>query len=189
VRDHITALMDAGLSKRRIAELAGMRRKQIHAILAGRTDRGTGPPKFLSPATAQKVLAIPVPATPHENANAGALMWTYGTTRRLRALVAIGYTQTYLSERLGMRLTNASRLFNPPRRSRHGKHRRAPRVTAATARKVEALYRELENTPGPSRIAASRAKNLGWLPPIVWDEDTIDKPWPWLDRQVRQHLT
>jgi hypothetical protein len=188
VRDHIAALMAAGLSLRRIAHLAGLNRKVVQVLLHGRGDRGTGPSKTVWPATAEKILAVPIPPTPHALAADRALMWDYGTTRRLRALVAIGYPQYYLAERIGVSPSNATRLFNPPKRTK-SKHRRKARVTAATARRVEAVYRELENTPGPSQIARTRAKNLGWLPPIAWDEDNIDRPEPWLERQVVKHLT
>ena len=91
-----------------------------------------------------------------------------GTARRLQALVAIGYTQTYLWDRLtgdGKR-QNCHNLLTQDR----------PTVNAETARKVAELYDELSMTPGPSDRSRRKARYYGWAPPLAWDEDEIDNP-------------
>jgi hypothetical protein len=58
-------------------------------------------------------------------------------------------------------------------------------VTVATARAVKALYDELWNKPQAgadhrTRISANRARRSaaqkGWVPPLAWDDSTIDDP-------------
>jgi hypothetical protein len=50
------------------------------------------------------------------------------------------------------------------------------RVSVHTADAIAAAYRVLSDRPGPSAVTASRAVARGWLPPIAWDDDTIDDP-------------
>ena len=91
-----------------------------------------------------------------------------GTARRLQALVALGYSQTYLWDRL----TGDSKRQN----CHHLLTQARPTVTAKTARKVAELYDELSMTPGPSDRSRRKAAYYGWAPPLAWDEDEIDNP-------------
>ena len=50
------------------------------------------------------------------------------------------------------------------------------RPSYALVRKVAAVYDELCMTPGPSKIAAAKARHMGFAPPLAWDETTIDDP-------------
>lgn len=50
------------------------------------------------------------------------------------------------------------------------------RVHVLTARRVDAVYRELCMKRGPSDNAREYAARKGWLPPLAWDE--IDDPSP-----------
>lgn len=87
-----------------------------------------------------------------------------GTARRLRALVAAGWSWRALAGRLGV---TASR----PRRwaeSLDGVVRRE------TAEKVDALFREIAMVPGGSRYALTVARKYGWQPPLAWLD--IDDP-------------
>ena len=91
-----------------------------------------------------------------------------GTARRLQALVALGYPQTYLWDRLtgDAKRQNCHHLLVQAR----------PTVNAETARKVAELYDELSMTPGPSVRSRRKATYHGWAPPLAWDEDEIDNP-------------
>ncbi len=163
-RQHVKALMAAGLGSRRIAELSGVQRGTMQWLVTGRSARGYGLTKRIRDTNAQRLLAIPVPESPHHLVAGGARIPALGTTRRLQSLVAIGYTQVFLSDRMGWTAGNATRLFTG----------RADYVTASTARRVEAVFNELQLIPGPNARARLRAKHLGWVPPLAWDEDTID---------------
>jgi DNA-binding CsgD family transcriptional regulator len=108
------------------------------------------------PETAAKLLAV----TPGD----AALQPTLGTSRRLQALVAIGYTQTALAQRIGWTPSNFTTLI----------HARHPYVHHTTATAVDELYQELSGTPGGNSRAQAIARRHGWMPPLAWDD--IDNP-------------
>jgi transcriptional regulator with XRE-family HTH domain len=89
-----------------------------------------------------------------------------GTTRRLRALMAIGYPQRQLAEELGSHQSWVSKLMLNDRAN----------VNADTALRVGELYDRLSMTPGPSEETRDRAIRRGWMPPLAWDDETIDDP-------------
>lgn len=165
VRDHVATLRAAGIGLRRVSALSGVSRTTLTSLMVGRSERGTGPSKRISDKTAQAILAVAVPAVPHADSVAGHhLVDAIGTVRRAQALVAFGYPRRYIAERLGIAPTNATRLFDPF----------TLRVTADTARKMAALFDELQATPGPSQRARNDARRNGWEPPLAWDDDEID---------------
>jgi hypothetical protein len=90
-----------------------------------------------------------------------------GTTRRLQALMAIGYTQAALCRAMQLNASHLNRLING---------HLGYKVNAGTAAKVKDVYRQLSMTPGPHDRARRFAKARGWAPPLAWDEDTIDDP-------------
>jgi hypothetical protein len=90
----------------------------------------------------------------------------------VQALVAAGYSQAILAERLGVQRSNF-RLAT------------CDQVTAGTARAVRELYDELWDAPPDesnhrAKISASRARNYArdrdWALPLAWDDDAIDDP-------------
>ncbi len=164
-RLHTKTLLATGIGTRRIAELAGTSRNHITTLVNGRS--GRGPSRTMKRDTAERILAIPVPDVTHRVAAGHTVVPAVGTTRRLQALVAIGWTQSYLAHRIGWTPSNAARLFNPSR---------ATQVQARTARRVEVLFGELQLTPGPSDRARRHARRKGWVPPLAWDEVQIDDP-------------
>lgn len=166
-RLHAKELQATGMGARRIAELAGTSRNNINCLIHGRPDRGTGPSKKIHKDWANKLLAIPLPEVPHHLAAPRQVVPAIGTARRLQALMAIGYTQAFLSKAIGFAPTNGCRLFHPERQNS---------VQAATARRVENLFNRLQLTPGPSTRARRFAQRNNWAPPLAWDEDTIDNP-------------
>lgn len=156
VRAHLRALHDAGWSWRQISRAAGIPASTTTAqsIARGITGR-------VQVGTAKKFLAVTEPGMRRRR-----LVPVIGSRRRLRALVAIGWTQDDLAARLGIRKADVSRYTSG---SREG-------ITAETAARVTGLYDELWDQPGPSRLAAARARNRGWAVPLAWDDDTIDDP-------------
>ncbi|QLF84869.1 helix-turn-helix DNA binding domain protein [Gordonia phage BBQValindra] len=167
VRDHIQKLRDAGISNKRLRELTGISTNTIQVLMTGRPERGTGPTKKVLRRTADRILVIPVPEAAFQVAAAGRYVPAVGTTRRLQALVANGYSQRELCRRLNWAWdTNATDLFLG----------RAPHVTAGRARGVAALFTELQLVPGTDGRARNRGKANGWPLPLEWDEDRIDDP-------------
>lgn len=165
-RRHVLALRAAGMGRRRLAELSGVSDSVISVLVNGRPERGTGPSKRITASNAAAILAVPVPDTRH--LAAGARVDITGTTRRLQALVAIGWPQGALCHQLGILPTNGTRLFMP--------RRGGGLVLARTATAVAGLYDRLSLTTGPSQPARLRARRRGWAPPLAWDDDTIDNP-------------
>lgn len=161
VRSHIATLRQAGMSDRQIAKLSSVSPSTVQIIM----DKRTGPRVRLLSSTAAKILAVALPPTSPTAVADGAFTAAAGTARRLRALIAIGYTPHLLSRELGLASRHIYALFGE-----------RDRVPMATAQAVTGLFDRLEMTPGPSQPARGLARKLGWAPPLAWDEDSIDDP-------------
>jgi hypothetical protein len=179
VRQHLRDLQACGLGLRRIAEAASVDRKRLQALLNGRSERGTGPQEKMRPAVAAAILAV---EPSFDLLGATTVIDATGVRRRMQALVALGWSQARLAERLGWTPSNFGTLIA------------APRTIVRTALKVRALYEELWDQAPPegdhrSKISVSRARNHaaahGWLPPAAWDDDLIDVP----DDQLEAELS
>lgn len=164
-RAHVLELMKAGMGWKVVAARAGVAQGVVSALLYGKTGRAAAP-KRIRPATAQALLAVATPGP--ADLSPGRVIDGTGTRRRLQALVALGWTQTALAERLGMELSNLGRLLA------------GGRVTAGRATAVAALYDQLwtrQPPAGPGRDRArKRAAAQGWPGPLAWDDATIDDP-------------
>jgi len=147
---HLDMLRGAGMGLRQINLSTGIARSTLQQ-LAGR--------KRISRATEASVLAVrPAPA-------AGARVDGTGTMRRLRALMAIGWSGKQLGDRLDITTAN---LWPLVRGREH--------VHAATARKVADLYDQLWDQPGNRQKSINLAQRRGWALPLAWDDDEIDDP-------------
>jgi len=173
-REHVRALLAAGLGTRQVAALSGVSRSGLRSLLDGRTreDGRVEPPKRrVSRSVADRLLAVPLPgvdafpdATPIDGT---------GTRRRLQALAVLGWSNVKLARELGMTPSN------------YGTFTRRDEVLARHAREVRDLYDRLSTTPpaatsgydraGIERVKAS-AKRSGWVGPLAWDDETIDDP-------------
>lgn len=89
-----------------------------------------------------------------------------GTSRRLRALSAIGWSLVELADHLGTTREAVQQW----------RSQRTPRVHRRTAATVAAVYERLSGTPGPSVNTRDRAATRGWPPPLLWDDIDIDNP-------------
>lgn len=171
VREHVRRLQEFGLGWMTIAKLSGVPRGSVSKLLYGDGPRGMAPSKRVRPKTAAAILAI----QPTMDVLAdGAMIDGTGTRRRLQALVAIGWPQSWLAERLGA-----------DKATLHKALRGDMPVRCRTARAARALYDELWDQPPPAsghreKIATNRARNYardrGWVPPMAWDDNTIDDP-------------
>lgn len=108
-------------------------------------------------------------------ARGGLLIPALGTTRRMQALAALGWTTTDMAPRLGVGTVRAGHLLS-------GVYDRVHRDTAA---RVAKLYDELSMTVPRDGSKAPRAGRVherqrrdsakkGWAPPLAWDD--IDDP-------------
>lgn len=161
VREHVRALMAAGIGRRRIAALAGCTDNRITELVKGKC--GRTPQARIRPALADKLLSICADA--HAP---GAVVDATGTHRRIQALARLGWTLTGQAARVGMSTGNYAAVLD------------RAQVLRATADKVRALYGEVSRLPTPTGYGPTRIRNLakaqGWFPPVAWDDDTIDDP-------------
>lgn len=169
-RAHIMDLQRHGMGWKRVAQAAGVETSTVWKILYGDTTRNMPPSRRVRPATEAKILAVTLDLAD------GAVIDGTGTRRRLQALVALGWSQAKLGDRLDIEAGNFWALMQGTTR---------PGVTVATARKVSVLYDELWSTPPPGgtkweKIARANAlngaKRHGWVGPLAWDDATIDDP-------------
>ena len=93
-------------------------------------------------------------------------MLSIGCVRRLQALTVMGWSMAELAKRCTITEGGLQALRDPRHRTTR------PRF----ANIVTGLYEELWDQCGPATLAATRARNRGWLPPLAWDDDTIDDP-------------
>lgn len=163
VRDHLAALSKAGIGYKRAAALAGVSVTAVQQMLFGR--RGNPPGPRIKRETAEALLEV----RPTLARTAGhAVIDGTGTARRIQALTCAGWSLTAQASGIGWTVQNYTKLTG------------GSPVIAATARAVAGLYDELSMKPAPPSYSATRARNHaarhGWLPPLAWDDDTIDSP-------------
>jgi transcriptional regulator with XRE-family HTH domain len=169
-RRHILHLTDQGMGLKRIVAVSGISQGVLWKLVYGkrRPDDTRVPTRRVRQGTEQRILAIKVDLAQ------GAKVDSCGTRRRLQALVAIGYSQSRLAQRLGMSPTNFTRTMH------HNSE-----VLKQTADAAVSLYNELSMTPAVgtdqrSRISVTRARryaeHMMWLPPLAWDDESIDDP-------------
>jgi hypothetical protein len=90
-----------------------------------------------------------------------------GTSRRIQALAALGWSNSALAEHAGCGRSFVKDL----RRGRRGET-----VLRATADRWARIYNELSATPGPDRRARGWAAKQGFAPPLLWEGVDIDDP-------------
>jgi lambda repressor-like predicted transcriptional regulator len=189
VRQHIAALAATGIGLKTLAARSGVSHGALWKIVYGVPSTGRPPSRRVHRATANKILAVP--AEPLRVAADHARIRATGTARRLRALIANGWSVAKLAQ-----LAGVNRQALDPLLDDAGDFWRL--VHARHARAVAALYDRLWNTPSPAdqwrdKIAASRARRrahtAGWPPPAAWDEEDIDDPNAWPDPGWRDEPT
>ncbi|MCU1675971.1 MAG: hypothetical protein JWM93_729 [Frankiales bacterium] len=168
-RQHVLALVAAGVGIKRIASLSGVAHSSIYKIAYGQPANGRPPTATIRPETERAILAIALEAV---EVAGGSVVSAVGTRRRIQALATNGWPGAQLAARLGRTRQSLSRVLT------------ADAVTAATARAVADLYEELWDTAPPAqthaqRVANTKARNIaaraGWLPPLAWDDIDTDQ--------------
>lgn len=156
-RAHIATLKAMGIGTPRIAELSGM--PQVTIWRVSNSDR-------VLARTEARILAIALPSAAHEIAKDGASVALIGTQRRLRALQVAGYTTARLGDLVGIGKRAVVNICSDSQTY----------VTAEVARRVAALFDDLQATPGGNKTTRARSLAKGWHPALAWDEDAIDDP-------------
>lgn len=154
-RDHLRHLRSRGHSMRKLAVVTGVSRFTMQNLEAGKY-------KTIRRRTQDAILAVPLL---RQVIDADGLVLAIGTSRRIRALCAIGWSMDYIGDRIGGVPRAHVRRFTV-----------AQHISAHRAAQVAALFNELQLTPGPGEVTRRRARAAGWALPLAWDEDTIDDP-------------
>jgi len=164
-RQHVLALLEV-LTVSQIESRSGVHRTAIR-ILVGDWP-GKAPSKRITRKTERALLDV---SAERVGAEQTGLVDPTGTVRRLQALCAIGWPAATLTARLGCSNRTTWLILND--------HHTMP-VTVRVRDEVRALFDELSmKTPAPSRQVTLRRRlsaERGHLPPLAWDEDTIDDP-------------
>ena len=167
-RNHIRVLSAAGIGHRRVAALASVSAGYV-------VDIGSGVTKRVAPDVERRIVAI---APDSSSFAAGQLIPAIGVTRRLQALVRVGWSPASIGRVIGMERTNVSRMLT------------ATRVTVRTHETIAEAYEELWNAAPPDgdvwerRTAAAsrrRAAAAGWIAPLGWDDIDTDPAPPVID--------
>ena len=153
LKDHVAALMAAGMSFRAIALTAGYTSRNALADSMTRSR--------VRPATMARILAV----NPKRDNRRDGYVDATGSRRRLQALALNGYSTRDLAARLGHK--HAATVQDIA----SGK---TPTVRFRTMDAIRELYEELWDRPGGNARSASIAKAKGWLPALAWDDDLID---------------
>lgn len=155
LREHVQRLTDAGMSQWDITIAAGWKSRNALAD-AMRRERVT-------PRTMSRVLAVTVPPVQRRNGYVDAT----GSMRRLQALSVLGYTTRDIAARLG---------HMDPQTYIYIANGRTRTIRRRTKQAIADLYDELWSVPGTSARSTIIAIRKGWVPPMAWDDDTIDDP-------------
>lgn len=167
VREHLIMLGEFGLGYKRVAAIAGLGITPVRNVIWGRQDPGPRKgemQKRIKRETAEAILSVKPDLTLLAG---GARIPARGTHRRLQALVARGWSQSKLADRLGMERGNFGRMMS------------CDHVTADVHRRAERLFDEFWDQMPPNeewrdKIAYTRtlayAKQRRWLPPLAWDD-------------------
>jgi len=151
-RAHVTALRGLGWTWQQIAEAAGTSSAVPWCLHRGQY-------KTIRRKSEQALLSVPlVPAESHRGTGPA------GTRRRVQALAWMGWSGQEIARRAG---------YHPA--TLHTEIYRGS-LSVRLAERVRAIYAELSATPGPSRMAAVKARRLGYAPPAAWDGGEIDNP-------------
>lgn len=152
---HLQELAALGLPMRSVARATGFHQETILEMVRGK--------RWATVLTRNRAVLL---AVTHQPTPEQGWVLTIGATRRLRALAAIGWTVTTLAAHTPLSAGVLEELM------------RARQVTTTYENwaAVAALFELLSGTPGPSKLARSRALAKGWNAPLDWEDIDINDP-------------
>jgi len=157
-RCHVRDLREFGLSLESIALMVGEHPSALSTLMLANHH---GYQHQIRPAREAAILAVQFDL---DHVPDGRWVSAVGTRRRIQALGAMGWSQHWIADQLGVTV-QAVGSYRTPKRAR---------VWVGTARTIRNLYEGRSMTTGPCVKAAQWAKSRGWAPPLAWDN--IDDP-------------
>ena len=153
VRPHLDALRRLGWTWEQIGRAAGTSAWVPHQA-------GTGGSRRIRSDCAQAILSVPLTQVDSHRG-----VSSVGLRRRMQALAWMGWPAREVAARTGI-----------PRATLQTLALRTRQPSVRLHRRVVAVYEQLAHLPGPSQVAAGKARASGFAPPLAWDDDTIDDP-------------
>lgn len=134
-----------------IAHMAGVAHSTIaHALASDQVQR----------VTERAILSVPL--VPYDSRK--VTIPAVGLARRRDALACLGWPLVVVAP---MAVTTAQAVCNAQRRGQ---------VSVPLHNRFAGVYADLQNTRGPSEVAALQARNKGLNPPMAWEFADIDDP-------------
>jgi len=152
-REHVQKLVQRGLSMAQIGRASGVSVATVQRLIGGQAN--------LSRGNAEKILRVPLTV----RASAG-MVPACGAARRVRALYVLGHFNWEIAELAGVSRDAVSYLAA-------GKWQT---LSVECDDGIRAAYDRLSMRAGASARTRSWAARMGWVPPLAWDDDTIDDP-------------
>ncbi|MEU4154799.1 hypothetical protein [Streptomyces antimycoticus] len=167
---HIARLRTAGMSDAAIRATAGIGYDPFY--------NAARPGGITTRATEARILAVPMPAVAEGTVNCARINGR-GTLLRLQALMAVGWPQAVIAQRMDNDSTWTSLSQVMRRLTLGGQY-----VTLGMAISVQRVYEQLWNqdplqhgvSPLAVRRAKSKAKAGKWPMPMALDDDALDDP-------------
>lgn len=172
-RQHIRGLMAQGMGWKRVARAAGLASSSVYPILWAQDGKTRKRPlrKQINRAMAAKILAVEIDLADH------LVIDNIGSLRRLRALVAMGWSQNRLAKIFGMQPVNFGDVING----------RNEGITVKTAKRIDKVFADLwDKSPDAvtrfEQAGITRAKReataKGWVTAAAWDDidDADERP-------------
>jgi transcriptional regulator with XRE-family HTH domain len=189
VRAHLLALAEYGIGYKRVAALAGVGVTGVRTIIWGRQEPGRRNgeiPKRVPRNKAEAILAVE-PRLEHLGRRQSVKAGPY--VRRLKALVALGWSQSKIAAELGIERANFRYIVEYDKAWQAQAHRNRIMMGAGTARAIVDLYDRWSNVRPPERdqrekIAATRSRRYaaerGWPLPMDWEaiDNDFERPTP-----------
>lgn len=163
-RHHVSKLLRS-ITVSQIEQRSNVHRTAIRVLLGDVPNRPQS--KRITRTTEHALMAVTADICGSEESG---LVDRSGTRRRMQALAAIGWPVGRVVRHLGMSTRTGWALVRD--------ELSAP-VTVATRSAVSQIYDDLSmKTPQDRQATRSRrlAAQRGWLPPLAWDDETIDDP-------------
>ncbi|MEE2040123.1 hypothetical protein Q8791_23170 [Nocardiopsis sp. CT-R113] len=156
--DHITHLRKGGWSVAQIADAAGTSPSGLYKLINGDVGR-------VRTKTAAALLALSGPPPLSQSVSKRPI---FGAQRRVRALIALGWSQRAIAERSGL---SVEVMYLVRRGGR-------AMITSTTHHAIAQAYQELSRAApeNPSAAMVQLAKAEGWPPPAGWDDEWLDLP-------------
>lgn len=159
VAAHVQALLDAGASRRAVADAAGISASSITRVM--------NQPKHIRRVIAAALMRV-TPAMIFNRTGHEDFVPDFGAKRRLHALNAIGHNAATIATAMGEDVTPAipRNIANNPGRW----------ISRLNYERTLRAYAALWDQPGTCPRVRGQARRFGYAPPMAWDDDTIDNP-------------